>query len=94
MPNHEVSLGDVYTLVTEIKTDVIAIQAKLDNVRDTSRDHESRLREVESQKAPSLEVAKLSVALEDLKRKVYMFSGGAVVISAIVGPVINTYLGK
>lgn len=94
MTSHEVSLGDVYNLVMEVRDDVTEIKVTLNGVQDMSRDHEARLRDVETHKAPNEDINKLAEALEDLKKKVYMFSGGAVVVSTLIGPVISRFLGK
>lgn len=94
MPNHEVTLGDVFTLVTEVKSEVTAISATLETVKDASKDHEVRIREVERTKSTNEELSQVKSSVDEIKKKLYAMSGGAVVISIIANPFINQLLGK
>lgn len=51
MTNHEITTGDIYEALMDVKSDVTVIKEKLSNIQETSRDHENRLREVETHKA-------------------------------------------
>lgn len=51
MANHEITTGDIYEVLMDVKNDVTVVKEKLSNIQETSRDHENRLREVETHKA-------------------------------------------
>lgn len=94
MPNHEVTLGDVFSLVTEVKNEVTSIKATLDTVKDASKDHEVRIRNVERDKSTNTDLSQVKASVDEIKKKLYAMSGGAVVISIIANPFINQLLGK
>ena len=94
MPNHEVTLGDVFSLVTEVKNEVTSIKATLDTVKDASKDHEVRIRNVERDKSTNTDLSQVKASVGEIKKKLYAMSGGAVVISIIANPFINQLLGK
>lgn len=88
MEGHEISIGDVYNLIRDTREDVIAMKERLQVVLDDSKDHSTRIKSLEENLA-SANVASINRDIKDLTKKVYAFSGGATVIGALIGTIIN-----
>ena len=93
MEGHEISIGDVYNLIRDTREDVIAMKERLQVVLDESKDHNRRIKAVEDTLAEvkhrSSDVESINRDIKDLTKKVYSFSGGATVVGALIGTVIN-----
>lgn len=94
MSTHEITTGDVFNLVQEVRDSVIKIEQQVGSMVAITNDHEERLRKVEELRAVGVTVENQGAALEDLKRKVYQFSGAATVLGALSGTVINKIIGS
>lgn len=93
MDGHEVSIGDVYNLIRDTREDVIAMKERLQVVLDDSKDHNIRIKHLEDTlsevKHRSSDLENINRDISDLTKKVYAFSGGATVVGALVGTIIN-----
>lgn len=93
MEGHEVSIGDVYNLIRDTREDVIAMKERLQVVLDDSKDHNVRIKSLEETvsevKYRASAIDNIHRDIADLTKKVYAFSGGAVVVGALVGTIIN-----
>lgn len=94
MSTHEITTGDVFNLVQEVRDSVIKIEQQVGSMVAITNDHEERLRKVEELRAVGDTVKHQGDALEDLKRKVYQFSGAATVLGALSGTVISKIIGS
>ena len=93
MENHEISIGDVYNLMRETREDVITMKSELRVVLDKTNSHEARLLKAELElsdvRHKTNDVKELEKSINELTKKVYAFSGGATVMGALVGTIIN-----
>lgn len=93
MEGHEISIGDVYNLVRDTREDVIAMKERLQVVLDDSKDHNTRITTLEATvsdvKHRSSDLENINRDIKDLTKKVYAFSGGAVVVGSLASVIIN-----
>ena len=93
MEGHEISIGDVYNLVRDTREDVIAMKERLQVVLNDTKDHNSRITSLEATvsdvKHRSSDLENINRDIKDLTKKVYAFSGGAVVVGSLASVIIN-----
>lgn len=93
MEGHEISIGDVYNLVRDTREDVIAMKERLQVVLNDTKDHNSRITTLEATvsdvKHRSSDLENINRDIKDLTKKVYAFSGGAVVVGSLASVIIN-----
>lgn len=93
MEGHEISIGDVYNLVRDTREDVIAMKERLQVVLNDTKDHNTRITTLEATvsdvKHRSSDLENINRDIKDLTKKVYAFSGGAVVVGSLASVIIN-----
>lgn len=93
MEGHEISIGDVYNLIRDTREDVIAMKERLQVVLNDTKDHNTRITTLEATvsdvKHRSSDLENINRDIKDLTKKVYAFSGGAVVVGSLASVIIN-----
>lgn len=93
MEGHEISIGDVYNLIRDTREDVIAMKERLQVVLNDTKDHNARITTLEATvsdvKHRSSDLENINRDIKDLTKKVYAFSGGAVVVGSLASVIIN-----
>lgn len=83
-----VDQGQIYALLLEVRDDVRDMKKDLSELAHDSRDHENRLRTVEASIPTGL-----TERLSGVEARVWKFMGGATVLGAASGFLLNRLLG-
>lgn len=107
--NHEVTISDLYTLMMVVRDDVTKMTSSTESVRRDIDDHETRIRvldrEVKDSEARhrmnkekidtlTKDILESETHIEELKRRIYQYSGAAAVAGVLATPLINSIIGK